>query len=157
MADIEGISRVGKELSITWKGFTDIFVIEEAEIAGTIFEKIPQTSTEQRRTLEEREVEKKQSSEVYNVLNPTIEIINSLFDILRSLHGWVDWNSVEGFLNRSELDSMRLTDKQIKRLQLDFAKLSLAIKARLSEDTLKEANSLLGSLYNYFSGLARFG
>jgi hypothetical protein len=41
MADIEGMNRVGNELSITWKGTTDTFAIEETEFAGTIFEKIP--------------------------------------------------------------------------------------------------------------------
>jgi hypothetical protein len=48
MADIEGMNRVGNELNITWKGITYPFIIEEKEIAGTIFEKIPQTSREQR-------------------------------------------------------------------------------------------------------------
>jgi len=41
MSDIEAINRVGNELSITWKGSTDIFVIEKTELVGTIFEKIP--------------------------------------------------------------------------------------------------------------------
>ena len=41
------MNRVQNEVYITWKGTTNIFVIEEKEIAGTIFEKIPQTSSEQ--------------------------------------------------------------------------------------------------------------
>ena len=48
MADIEGMNRVGNELSIKCKWVTYPFIIEEKEIAGTIFEKIPQTSREQR-------------------------------------------------------------------------------------------------------------
>ena len=44
MADIDGMNRVGSKLSITYKGVTYPFVIKEKEIAGTIFEKIPQTS-----------------------------------------------------------------------------------------------------------------
>ena len=138
MADIEGISRVGKELSITWKGFTDIFVIEETEIAGTIFEKIPQTSREQRRMVEDKEVEKQQSTEVNKMLSVAIEIADSLFDILRSLHGWIDWNSVENFLKLSEENGGRLTDQKMGTIEVNFTKLSLAIKERIPEEISKE-------------------
>ena len=58
MADIEGMNRVGNELSITWKGTADTFVIEEKEFAGTIFEKIPETFREQRRMFKDKEVAK---------------------------------------------------------------------------------------------------
>ena len=153
MADIEGISRVGKELSITWKGFTDIFVIEETEIAGTIFEKIPQMSTKQRRMHEDKEVKKQQSIEVNNMLSATIEITNSLFDILRSLHGWVDWNSIENFLKLSEEKAGKLTDQNRGLIELNFTNLSLAIKERIPEETSKETYNLLKLLHDFSTKL----
>jgi len=64
MADIEGMDRVGKEISITWKGITDIFVIEEAESAGAIFKKIPKVSREQKKVFEEKEVAKQELNDI---------------------------------------------------------------------------------------------
>jgi hypothetical protein len=153
MADIEGMDRVGKEISITWKGTTDIFVIEEMESAGTIFERIPKASREQKKVFEDKEVAKQKRKEISKTVSITIDIADSLFDILRSLHGWVDWKRVEGFLKSSEENAARLTDQKMKTIELDFTKLSLAIKERLPEETSKEAYNLLRLLHGYFDGL----
>jgi hypothetical protein len=154
MADIEGMDRVGKEISITWKGITDIFVIEETESAGAIFKKIPKASREQKKVLEDKEVAKQERNEISKTVSVTMNIVDSLFDILRSLHGWVDWDRVEGFLKRSEENAGKLTaDQKMKTIELDFTKLSLAIKERLPEETSKETYNLLRLLHDYFGGL----
>lgn len=153
MADIEGMNRVGNELSITWKGTTDTFVIEETEFAGTIFEKIPETLREQRRMFEDKEVAKQKRNQVGKIVSVAMEIADSLFDILRSLHGWVDWNRIEVFSKRFEENVGILTDQEIGTLELDFKKLSLAIEERLPEEISKEAYDLLRLLHDYFSGL----
>jgi len=153
MADIEGMDRVGNELSITWKGTTDIFVIEETELAGTIFKRIPKTSREQKKMFEDKEVAKQKRNEISKIVSVAMEITDSLFDILRSLHGWVEWNRVEGFSKRSEENAGRLTDQKMKTIELDFTKLSLAIKERLPEEISKETYNLLRLLHDYFRGL----
>jgi len=153
MADIEGMDRVGKEISITWKGITDIFVIEEAESAGAIFKKIPKASREQKKVVEDKEVAKQEKNEIGKTVSITMNIVDSLFDILRSLHGWVDWKCVEGFLKRSEENAGKVTDQKIETIELDFTKLSLAIKERLPEETSKETYNLLRLLHDYFGGL----
>jgi len=153
MADIEGMDRVGKEISITWKGITDIFVIEETESAGAIFKKIPKASREQKKVLEDKEVAKQERNEISKTVSVTMNIVDSLFDILRSLHGWVDWDRVEGFLKRSEENAARLADQEMKIIELDFTKLSSAIKERLPEETSKETYNLLRLLHDYFGGL----
>jgi len=153
MADIEGMNRVGKEISITWKGITDIFLIEETESAGAIFKRIPKASREQKKVFEDKEVAKQERNEIGKTVSITMNIADSLFDILRSLHGWVDWNSVEGFLKRSEENAARLTDQETKTIELDFTKLSLAIKERLPEETSKETYNVLRLLHDYFGGL----
>jgi hypothetical protein len=153
MADIEGMDRVGKEISITWKGTTDIFVIEETESAGTIFKRIPKTSREQKKVFEDKEAAKQKRNEISKTISIAMNITDSLFDILRSLHGWVDWKPVEGFLKSSEENAARLTDQTMKTIELDFTKLSLAIKERLPEETSKETYNLLRMLYDYFGGL----
>jgi hypothetical protein len=153
MADIEGMDRVGKEISITWKGTTDIFVIEETESAGTIFNRIPKASREQKKVFEDKEAAKQKRNEISKTISIAMNITDSLFDILRSLHGWVDWKPVEGFLKSSEENAARLTDQTMKTIELDFTKLSLAIKERLPEETSKETYNLLRMLYDYFGGL----
>jgi len=153
MADIEGMDRVGKEISITWKGITDIFVIEETESAGAIFKMIPKASREQKKVFEDKEVAKQKRNEISKTVSITMNIADSLFDILRSLHGWVDWNRVEGFLKRSEENVGIVTDQEMGILELDFKKLSLAIEERLPEEISKEAYDLLRLLHDYFSGL----
>ena len=153
MADIEGMDRVGNELSITWKGTTDIFVIGETELAGTIFKRIPKTSREQKNMFEDKEAAKQKRNEISKIVSVAMEIADSLFDILRSLHGWVEWNRVEGFSKRSEENAGRLTDQKMKTIELDFTKLSLAIKERLPEEISKETYNLLRLLHDYFRGL----
>ncbi len=152
MSDIEAINRVGNELSITWKGSTDTFVIEKTELVGTIFEKIPKTSEEQKRLVEGKKVVKQQSNEVSKIVSAAMEIADSLFDILRSLHGWVDWNRIENLLKKSVKKAGELTDQKINLLELDFSKLTLAIKERTQEEISKETFNLLRLLYDYFIG-----
>ena len=153
-ADIKSMNRTGNELSITWKGVTDIFIIEETELAGTIFEMIPQTSLEQRRMFEDKEAANQKRNELIDMLSVAMEVVDSLFDILRSLYWHVDWNRVEGFLKRSEENARHLKDKKLGARELDFALLSLAVKKRLPEEISKETLNLLRLLHDYFSGLA---
>jgi hypothetical protein len=153
MADIEGMNRVGNELSITWKGTTETFVIEEKDFAGTIFEKIPETFREERKAVEDKEVVKQKRNQVGKTVSAAMEITDSLFDILRSLHRWVDWNRIEVFSKRFEENVGILTAQKMGTLELDSKKLSSAIEERLHEEISKEAFDLLRLLHDYFGGL----
>jgi hypothetical protein len=97
VTDVESIKRVGNELSVTWKGVTDVFVVEETDLVGTINERITETLEEQRRMLQDKEAAKQERNELAKILSVAIEITDSLFDVLRSLHGQVDWNRVESY------------------------------------------------------------
>ena len=152
MSDIEAINRVGNELSITWSGKIDIFVIENSEFFGTIFEKLANTSEEEKKLSEEKKIVKQQSNDVNKIVLITMEIIDPLFDILRSLHRWVDWNRIENLLKKSVKKSQELTDQKNNGLELDFSKLTIAIEERTLEETSKESLNLLKLLYDYFLG-----
>jgi hypothetical protein len=151
--EIESMNRTDNELSIAWKGVTDLFIIEEPELAGSIFEIIPQTSREQRKIYEEKQVAKQTRNELITILSDVMETIDSLFDILRSLHGWVDWVHTENLLKRSEENAKHLDNQQIGLTPLNFLKLTSAIKAHLLKETSKETYSLLKYLHDYFSKL----
>jgi hypothetical protein len=155
MAYIESMIRTGNKLSIIWKGVMDTFIIEEGDLTGTVFEMMPQLSIEQRIIFEDKEIAKKKWNELISMLSMAMETIDSLFDILRSLHGWIDWDRVEGFLKLSEENAARLTDQEMKIIELDFSPLSSAIKERLPEETSKETYNLLKLLYDYFSALTK--
>jgi hypothetical protein len=152
IADIENIERVETELNITWKGVTDRFVVEKAEFAGTIHEKITGALEAQRKTLEEKEAPKQKQNELPQVLGIAIKIIDSLFDILRSLQGRINWNRMESYLKSTKENFRNFEDKK-GTANLDFTKLSTAIKEHLPEEISKETYSILKSLYEYFNGL----
>lgn len=153
IADIESMERVGNELSVTWKGVTDRFVIEKAELAETIHAKITEALDAQRKTLEAKEEAAKQKpNELAQALSNALKITDSLFDIIRSLHGRVDWNRVESRLNCSKENVRRFADQK-GIVNLDFAKLSSAIKEHLPEEISKEAYGILRVLFEYFNGL----
>jgi hypothetical protein len=153
MAEIEGMNRVGNELCITWKGTTDTFVIEETEFAGTIFEKIPETLKEQRGTLQDKELMEQKKNQISKVVSDAMKIADLLFNILMSLHGWVDWNRIEVFSKRFEENVGTLTDEEIGKMELNLKKLLLAIEERLPEKISKEACDLLRTIHHYFGGL----
>ena len=153
MTDIEGMKRVGNELSVTWNGTTDTFILEDTEVAGTIIEKIPETLREQRGISEDEEVAKQKSNQIGKIVSIAMEITDSLFDILRSLHGWVDWNNIQAFSKRFEENVGALINEETGRIELDSKKLLLAIEEQLTEEISKEAYDLLRVLHTYFSRL----
>ncbi|MDH5375388.1 MAG: hypothetical protein OEW95_06200 [Candidatus Bathyarchaeota archaeon] len=153
MTEIESISQAGNEFNITWKGVTDTFVMEETELVGSMYERMTRALKEQRKMLEDKEAAKQKRNELAKILGVTTGIVDSLFDVLRSLQGRVDWNRVESYLTRSEENVRSFTGQKIGTIKLDFAKLSLAIKEHLPEEISKETYGILRSLYEYFGGL----
>ena len=150
VTDIEGMNLIGKELSITWKDSTDIFILEEPELAETILGKIPKASEEQGIIFEEKEVAKQKQRNLSTIITATLEITDSLFNILRSLNGWVDWNRVEEDFSKGiekNLESVRL----ITTIDLDFTKLTLSIKERTPEKISRDIHDLLKVINDYFS------
>ena len=157
IADIESVERVENELSVTCKGVTDRFVIEKAELAEALNTKITETLDAQRKMVEAKEEESKQKlNELVQVLSNALKVTDSLFDILRSLHGRVNWNRVESHLKCSKENIRRFTDQK-DAANLDFAKLSSAIKEHLPEEISKEAYGILRALFEYFNGLPSQG
>ena len=154
MSDIDSINRVGNELSITWKGSIDLFIIEESEFVGTIFEKITGSSEEQKKPFEVKNKEKLQDAEVNTLIKATLEITDPLFDILRSLHGWVDWPHIEDLLNISLKKAQELANQKIEWIQLDFSNLTTVLKEQNFEKISREIPNLLKTIYNYFIGKA---
>lgn len=152
IADIESIERSGNELSITWKGINDRFVMEKAELAEATQARITEAVNAKGKTLETKaEAPKEEPKEIAKTLGNAIRSTDLLFDILRSLHGRIDWNHLENLIDCYQ-ENVRSYWNQNVSANLDFAKLSSAIKEHLSEDVSEEAYSLLRASFEYFNG-----
>lgn len=150
MLDITEINLVGNELSITWKGSHDIFVIKNIESSETFLGKVLKISEEQKKNSEEQKVVTHQSNEVNKIISAVMDIADLLFDILRHLNGWVDWNRIENLLNKSASKVQELTNQKISFTDLDLSKLRVAVNEHAHEEASKEIFGLLKVLYNYF-------
>jgi hypothetical protein len=154
LADIETVERVENELNVTWKGVTDRFVIEQAELAETMRTKITEVLDAQKKVLEiKEEAQKQKHNDLVQALSSALKITDSLFDILRSLNGRVDWNRVESTFKCSKEAFRRFSDQK-GAVNLDYAKLSSAVTEHLPEDISKEAYGILKALFEHFNGLS---
>ena len=153
IADIESITKEANELSITWKGITDRFVIKNAATAEIIYEKTNEALKEHKKTIEEQEAAKQAQKDLAKTLSVAPQIVDSLFDVLRSLQGRVNWNRMKNYARRSDKDIKSLADQKTTTTNMEFAELLSAIKEHKTEAISKEAYRLLESFHEYFLGL----
>jgi hypothetical protein len=151
LTDIESANLSGNEFSISWKGFTDVFVVEKAELAGMMNERINEALKQPSEEHKDEEVAVQQKDELPETFTGALEIVDPLFDVLRNLHGRVNWATVEDYLKRSEEYSRNLN--QTGKIVLDFTNLSSAVKARSFEATKEEIYLVLKSLFEFFNEL----
>ena len=150
MSDVEEVNLVGNELSVTWKGSHDIFVLENIESSDAFLGKVLKFSEEQKKPSESEKVVAHPSNEVGKIIGAAMDIADLLFDILRGLNGWIDWNRIENLLKKSVIKVEELRDQKISFVDLDFSKLSMVIKERVHEEVSKETFGLLKLMYDYF-------
>lgn len=154
IGEIESIERAENEFSITSKGADYAFVLENAQLVEAIYAKVTEALKEHKKPLDDKETVNQTQIELNETLRKSLKMVDSLFDILRSLHGRTDWNCIEACLKRSEENIRNLACQKIETINLGFTKLTSAIKEHNSKETSKETYSILKELYEYFSGLA---
>ena len=153
IADIESIERDENEFSITWKGTDYAFVSENAKLVEAVYAKVAEALKEHKKPLDDKETVNQTQIELSETLRISLEMVDSLFDILRSLHGRTEWNRIEAYLKPSEESIRNLACQKIETINLDFTKLTLAIKEHNSKEASKETYNILKELYEYYSGL----
>ncbi len=151
VTDVENIKQAGSQLSVTWKGITEVFVIEEPALAEKISEKVNVILEEQRKILRNKEF---MQSEIAKIVRVALEIVDSLFDVLRSLQKRIDWLQLESYSKLSEETGKRLMNQTIGSVNLDFSRLLLAVEKHLPKETSKETYDILRTLYEHFCLLA---
>ena len=154
LTDIENVALSGTELSITWKGVADIFKVEKEEPAKAIFEEIESTLKSQREPLETVKAPSPVPNELIDMIKASLDTTDSLFDILRSLHGRVDWNRIGNLLKRSEEIAKNIPCQETCSIEIDFTKSASAIKDNRPEEIIKEVFDYLKLLDNYLNRIA---
>ena len=154
-ADVESVILEKNELAVTWKGVTERFVVENSALAQLIMEKANEALKLREKSYEEQEAAVTQvRAELASTIKATLSVVDSLFDILRSLHGRVDWNRMDSFVNRSEKYLKATTHGEVALANLNFSLLSLALSDHNVEAVSKESYHLLESIQNSFKETA---
>ena len=107
-----------------------------------------------RRTKEKKEKAALRRNELLGVINTSVGIIDSSFNVLIGLQEKrINWQRLEGYSNDFGKNTS-FTGQTMPPLNLDFSKISSAIKSQIPKETSNEAYSILKAAYEYFNGLS---
>jgi hypothetical protein len=155
--EIAGIEHFGNELSVTWKGVTDLFFMKKnAESFGKLCDEVKGMLEEQRKTLENSEKDSLRRSDLTGVINASIGIVDLSFDILMGLQEKrVNWKRLEGYSSGLG-EKLSFNGQTMAPLNVDFSKISLTIKKQVAKEASREAYGILKLIYGYFDGLSLY-
>ena len=153
MADVESVERQGNDLSIFWKGTTDMFVIAQLSQVQLIFERMTAALKERTKDAEKKEANDQKQAEVAQMTAHAMETADSLFDILRNLHGRVDWSLVENNFKQSE-ENVKNLASQPNSVCLDIRYLSAAVRKLRPKAIAEKTHYFLKALHEHFEGMA---
>jgi hypothetical protein len=151
LTDIDDVRLTGNKLSITWKGVADIFLIKKPDVSAPIFDEVDSALKKQKEVVETEEAIPEAPKDLINLIKAAFEATESLFDILRNLHGRVDWNCVGNMLKRSEEIVRSIPSQNNVTLKVDFTKSESAVKNNRPEEISREAYEVLKSLNDYMN------
>lgn len=147
VSDVEGIKLFGDELSVSWRGGSDVFVVEEVALAERIREIVSLHLEEQRRNEQNLATMRLETTRAVSLV---LEIVDSLFDVLRSLQKKSNWKQIESNSRRSEVAGKRLMNQTSFAINLEFSKLLGAVEIHLPVETSRETYGLLRIVHDYF-------
>ena len=151
IANIEGVSLTGKDFRVSSAGTAEVFLVESAEQAERVCKRVTEALDERRKTLEAMSVASQKRNELAKTLGEAMDMVDSLFDVLLSLHGQVDWNRVDGHVRLFEERCASFKPPESHSALLDCTGLSEAAKARKPTGVSTDAVRLLKSLYDNFA------
>ena len=160
--EITHIENLGNQLSVTWKDVTDAFFTKEktdlfSKLVGQVNGMLEDQLEDQRKSKENNEkaaLRKIRRNELLGVINTSIGIIDSSFNVLIGLQEKrINWQRIEGYTNGFG-ENLSFTGQTMPPLNLDFSKIASAVKSQLPKETSNEAYSILKAAYGYFNGLS---
>lgn len=150
IAEIEGVEKQGNDLTIAWKGTTDMFVIEQTSQLEIIYEKISTKLTERKVEQEKETTANQKRNEIAQTTIQAIDTADPLFRLLNSLHGHVDWKLLESICLQAEEEAGKLSGLNTNPIHLDLKPTSTAVKERRPKETAERAYDVLKTLYQHF-------
>ena len=154
--EIEHIENLGNELSLTWKGAADaesFFTKEKTDSFGKLVEQINGILENQRKTVETDEKTGLRRSELLEVINASIGIVDLSFDVLIGLQDKrINWRQLEAY-SKGFGENLKFTVQTLPPLNLDFSKIASAVETQVPNEASKEAFNVLKATYEYFNSL----
>ncbi len=156
--EIEHIESSDNQLTVTWKGVADSFYTKDKIVSFTaLVEQVNGILEEQRanqlKTAEANEKNTQRKNELQAVIEKSIHIVDSSFDVLIGLQDKrISWPQVEAFANELSTN-LNFTGQTLPPLVLDYSKIVSAVKAQVPRDASKEAFDILKALNGYFDAL----
>ncbi len=152
--EIVGIESLGNELSVTWKGATDWFIIKKK---GASFNGLPEQIRslldEHQKTLKATEKAAQRKTELRDLLNFSLGIVDSMFDMLRGLQFKpINWMKLDIYID-TLLDKTVFNGQTVSPLTLNFTGVAKSIESQLPENSSKEIFAVLKTVYLYFEEL----
>ena len=150
LSDVENSERQGNDLSISWKGITEMFAVEQASQIEAIYERITMALKKRKEDTEKKEAAEGKQAELGHLIVKAVETADSLFDILINLHGRVDWKLVENIFKKSE-ENVKNLASQANSVCLDVRQLSAAVEERRPKEIAEKTHDALRVLYEHFN------
>ena len=151
LSDVENSELQGNDLSVDWKGVTEVFALKKASQIEAIYERITAALKERKEETAKKEAAEGKQAELGHLTIKALETADSLFDILRNLHGQVDWKLVENIFKKSE-ENVKNLASQTNSVCLDVRQLSAAVQERNPKEIAEKTHDALRVLYEHFNG-----
>lgn len=154
LVDVESVEPRENDLSVTWKGTIETFTIKQPSQVDTIHERITRNLTERKSETEiQVAADETERDELAQITVNTMETAESLFTILKNLHGRVNWKLVEDSYKQSEENAGKLGNLGATPLCLDVKPISPSVQEHRAKETADKTLILLKALYDGFNGL----
>jgi hypothetical protein len=157
--EIESLERQENDLSVTWKGNTDVFAVEATSQVLGIHDRILAVLKERQKTAETKTIDEQklveqkqteQNAQVVQAAANAVEVANSLFGVLRHLHGRIDWKLVESSAQQVNEAVEKLASENENLAFLDVTPISSAVEQRYPKEITERALEALKRLHERF-------
>jgi hypothetical protein len=151
IADIDNLSREENQIIIISKAKKETFAFKKS-LTALVYESISKAWINQKRTLEETVFNQRQT-ELFQTFKVVTNIVDSLFDVLVSLHGRIDWDYTEICMKRYERAASSARGQMLLETNPKFERLFSTIRERQVEESSKEIQRTLELLYKNVFGI----
>lgn len=152
--EITGLESSGSELTVTWKGATDSFIVKKkGESFSKLREQIQGMLDEHQKALEYNAKATQRKTDIIGIINASVGVVDLSFDVLMGLQvKKINWTRLETYASGLG-ENLTFAGQTMAPLTLDFSKVSDAIKSQVPRNASKETFNVLKSIYGYFDGL----